>query len=92
MKIWIASTCNPRSVQPCLPFVFTSEAAADSFMEKTMREEWTHRHEHLDESEWPYPGDWRKAKAELDEYNDCLCDGDQWGQWELTVHHAEVPA
>lgn len=83
MKIWIVSTCIPEPGEgPCIPSPFATEAEAEAYADKMMREEWetADPHDDADEPE-PYPGDWREAQRRLVEWN-----GPEWGTWEITVH------
>ncbi len=89
MKVWIVSTCIPdRGEKPCIPDAFATEAEAEAFADKMLREEWDSHAPQDDEGEpLPYPGDWRAA-------NDAIAadhDDGSWGEWQITAHEISLP-
>lgn len=89
ITVWVVSTCIPeRGEKPCMPSVFGTEAEAEAYADRALRDEWaTNGPDDFETGErLPYPGDWRKA-------NDLIAaehgDG-SWGEYEITSHHVEI--
>jgi hypothetical protein len=90
MKIWIVTTCIPEPGEgPCIPSPFATEAEAEAYADKMMRDEWA---SHGPENERTgkrkrYPGDWREAQDIIAEH---FSDG-SWGTWQVTCHDVPDP-
>ena len=83
MKVFVVSTCIPEpGAEPCLPYVFASEEAAEALADEKMRREWDHHHDMQSDTPLPYPGDWRTAQEMILEQ---ITDG-SWGPWQITSH------
>jgi hypothetical protein len=84
-----STTIPERGEGPCIPSVFGSDAEAEAYADRMLRDEWNAA-AITDEADGavPYPGDWRQAQDRLIKFHG---DG-SWGTWQITAHDVRGPS